>query len=230
MKPAVFAASLSLIALVASPAFAVSIVPTTYSTPNGDGQASGGTYNYWDGIYTGTGSTTTDGAALSGGLGKLTDGISSTSRWDAVSNAAGTGDYVGWLSSTTPNPTLTFNFAGSPTINSIAIQMDNSGFGGVLAPAQIFIDGVASAFTVPSAGTVGTVLFNGLNLTGPTHTIQFFQQPGSWTFISEIGFSSSGEVAGAAPEPASWAMMIVGFGLAGTSLRRRRNKVSVTYA
>jgi len=108
--------------------------------------------------------------------------------------------------------------------------MDNSGIGGVLAPAQIFIDGVASAFTAPSTGTVGTVLFNGLNLTGASHTIQFFQQPSSWTFISEIGFSSSGEVAGAAPEPASWAMMIVGFGLAGASIRRRRNKVNVTYA
>lgn len=29
-------------------------------------------------------------------------------------------------------------------------------------------------------------------------------------------------VAGSVPEPATWAMMIIGFGLAGTTLRRRR--------
>lgn len=34
---------------------------------------------------------------------------------------------------------------------------------------------------------------------------------------------------GAVPEPASWAMMIVGFGLVGASLRRRQ-KVTVSYA
>ncbi len=34
----------------------------------------------------------------------------------------------------------------------------------------------------------------------------------------------------AVPEPATWTMMIVGFGMAGGALRRRRAKVRVTYA
>jgi hypothetical protein len=38
------------------------------------------------------------------------------------------------------------------------------------------------------------------------------------------------ETVTAVPEPASWAMMIAGFGLAGTAMRRRAAKVSVTYA
>ena len=39
--------------------------------------------------------------------------------------------------------------------------------------------------------------------------------------LSEVQFQ--GATAGAVPEPATWAMMITGFGLAGTALRRRRN-------
>ena len=56
----------------------VQIFATSYEMPNGGGDASGGTYNYWDGSYSGSGSTTTDAAALSGGLGDLTDGIIAT--------------------------------------------------------------------------------------------------------------------------------------------------------
>jgi hypothetical protein len=36
--------------------------------------------------------------------------------------------------------------------------------------------------------------------------------------------------AAAVPEPATWAMMLVGFGLAGAGMRRRRQSVRVTYA
>lgn len=32
------------------------------------------------------------------------------------------------------------------------------------------------------------------------------------------------------PEPAAWAMMLAGFGLAGTALRRRKRDSSITYA
>jgi hypothetical protein len=33
-----------------------------------------------------------------------------------------------------------------------------------------------------------------------------------------------------APEPATWGMMLLGFGLAGTALRRRKSRVTVSYA
>ena len=49
---------------------------------------------------------------------------------------------------------------------------------------------------------------------------------------ADIGFLLSGDVIGAAappppavPEPASWAMMVAGFGLAGLALRRRRTHI-----
>lgn len=48
--------------------------------------------------------------------------------------------------------------------------------------------------------------------------------------LGGVSLSISSVSAGAAPEPATWAMMIGGFGVAGASLRRRRNKANVTYA
>lgn len=44
--------------------------------------------------------------------------------------------------------------------------------------------------------------------------------------VSDAGFVSA---AGAVPEPATWGMMILGFGMAGASMRRRR-RTTITYA
>ena len=50
--------------------------------------------------------------------------------------------------------------------------------------------------------------------------------------ISAFGTASSSLVAvsGAAPEPATWGMMILGFGFAGYTLRRRRVTARVSFA
>jgi hypothetical protein len=56
---------------VASPgAQAAQLLPTAYDTPNGDGQAHGGSFNHWDKAYTGTGSITlhADNANGQGGV------------------------------------------------------------------------------------------------------------------------------------------------------------------
>ena len=215
------AATAITIALAAPAGATTQIFATSYDTPNGDGQAHTGTYNYWDKNYTGSGSTTTDGAALTGGLGDLTDGVVASGIWNTVEiDSSGTGPYVGWVKENSLNPLLIFQFAGSPTINGIGIHLDNSGIGGVFSPSAIWIDGINTAFTAPLLGTAGLVNFTGLNLTGNTHSIQFFQ-PGdaTWTFVSEVQFSS-----GAVPEPASWAMMITGFGMVGGAMRRRQSR------
>jgi hypothetical protein len=205
-------------AAVAAPAAAVEIAVSSYDTPNGDGQASGGSFNYWDLNYTGAGATNVDGAALSGGVGDLTDGVVASDFWFNTENGGGTGPYVGWYAPHTLNPLIAFELAGPANINQIDIHIDNSFVGGVFAPAAIWVDGVAQAFTAPAVGTIGTISLTGLNLTGTSHTIQFFQDLNGWTFVSEIDFLGTAAV----PEPGTWALMIAGFGLAGAALRRRR--------
>ena len=205
---------------LATPAAAVQLAVTSYDMLNGDGVAHSGSFNYWDRAYTGAGATTTDGAALSGGVGDLTDGIIANDFWFNTENVAGTGPYVGWRGDVgVHNPLITFHFAGPQTINSINIQLDNSRAGGVGTPDQILVDGISQAFVGPANGTIGTVTLGGLNLVGATHTVQFVQNTTFvWTFVSEVSFFGTPGV----PEPSTWAMLIAGFGAAGAMLRRRR--------
>jgi hypothetical protein len=206
---------------IATPAAATQVFSTSYDTPNGDGVAHSGSFNYWDKFYTGAGATTTDGAPLSGGHGDLTDGVVASDFWFNVENNAGEGPYVGWRGDLgVHDPLITFHFAGDPTIDTILIHLDNSLVGGVGTPSQILVDGVSQAFVGPAAGTIGTVTLGGLNLTGASHTLQFVQDPTFvWTFVSEVSFFGG---SGGVPEPHAWALMILGFGAAGAMVRRKR--------
>ena len=52
------------------------------------------------------------------------------------------------------------------------------------------------------------------------------QREGYWG--PNVFFGSAGGFTGGVPEPASWAMMLGGFGLVGSAMRRR--KTAVTFA
>jgi hypothetical protein len=71
-------------------------------------------------------------------------------------------------------------------------------------------------------GFSGTVGDDSDHLNVVTHvfsTTTRFDQPGVWTVTTRADPA-------AVPEPAAWALMIAGFGLAGTALRRRRSVVA----
>lgn len=65
--------------------------------------------------------------------------------------------------------------------------------------------------------------FEANSVSNPTNYVSILDSPVSTVMLAPT-------VAGAVPEPATWGMMILGFGLAGAALRRRRIATRVSHA
>lgn len=88
----------------------------------------------------------------------------------------------------------------------------------------VFLDG--TAFTRISGGSFDFFTLSPTTLSAGTHSV----------FVNGQWGTSGGSYAGtlnyvvtAVPEPATWALMIGGFGMVGGTLRRRKTSVRVTY-
>jgi hypothetical protein len=121
-------------------------------------------------------------------------------------------------------PSSIFSFTTSATNgvqNSAAFD-----FGTVRFFSSLGGGGVATEFG--GAGGFGPLLFSG------TTAMPVFS-PGTFSFVDFRGIPNGSSltisaVAGAVPEPATWAMMLAGFGGIGFALRRRSNvRMSVSY-
>jgi hypothetical protein len=197
-------------AMLPSGAGAAVINPTTYSTINGGI----GSFNYADDAYTGT----NIGGFLSGGLGELTDGIVATARWNSTP-----GPYVGWRFI---SPEITFSFEPLDDLAKVTFFFDDAqGAGGVFLPGSLSFDFgsgyVLGTPTITSQGNLGVYTYDFTNISADSFKVRIDSDQ-EWVMLTEVDFEGTLTPAIAPiPEPASWAMMLGGFGLVGAVMRRR---------
>jgi len=192
---------------------AATLIPTSYSMPNGS--IASGNQTWWEDttyLPCPAGDCTTSNAPLSGGTGKLTDGVASTLSWDQ--QPSGPSTFVGWNQL---NPTLTFFFPAVENIDTVSLHVDDAlGRGLVNLPATVTIAG--HLFTVPPDNVNGSprwLVLSGLGLTASSVTITLTRS-NNWIMLDEVTFDGST----AAPEPASW--LAISGGLAGLLLHALR--------
>jgi hypothetical protein len=198
----------ALAAPVCTCALAVQVVPSSYAMPNGNA----GDYTYFDESYNGSGCVTCAGAALSGGLGDLTDGVIATTSWNVAEPPAGPGPYVGWRFI---NPAITFRFDGVVNIDSVTISFDSNAITGVFAPQSVTIAGQTFPITAPAQAGPFSATFSNLGFVGTSLPVSITRN-GVWVFASEVQFQAT-----AVPEPATAALLLAGGVLAGGLYRRR---------
>jgi hypothetical protein len=197
--------------------YAAQIPVSSYTMLNG----AHGSFNYRDFTYVPcNGLCDVTGAPLSGGTGKLTDGVSPTTSWDQEGEDT---QWVGWDSSQgLANPTVTFLFGGQVTIHSVTIWVDNTiGRGGVYLPASVTIGGANFVIPPDNNDPNPRAYTFDVDITGSSVDVQFFQTDGwPWLMVGEVSFYDTSQNV---PEPTT--MTLAAVGMAAAWWRRRKSAV-----
>lgn len=140
---------------------------------------------------------------------ELIDGVDGSAPWSTA-----VAPWVGWHQT---NPTITFNFGSIVTINTVSIEFQGNGGGGIYRPQSVQIGGGS---TVPVADirtpAVEYLDFNG-SWTGSSLTVKMNYR-NQWIFVDEVKFSST-----TVPDTGSTALLL-GAGLIGLAAIRRKTK------
>jgi hypothetical protein len=124
-----------------------------------------------------------------------------------------------------------FNQSVSLTAAGLAAGLSAGGAGSSWTGGSFGHD-VVTGGTCYVSGSVGCVFAGGTQgsgayFVGGQTTTNFHSEGGEQLLVNQLTMASGGTLAaGAVPEPASWAMMVTGFGLLGGAMRRRNAKVS----
>jgi hypothetical protein len=107
----------------------------------------------------------------------------------------------------------------SGQVNGVAINNATGNYGNYFTTGPSFLDGSGTNFSLVTGGRVA--FFN--QSTNGLYRVNTFS-PGSSNFVN-----ASSSLVAPVPEPATWAMMLLGFASIGFAMRRRR-KLALTTA
>ena len=108
--------------------------------------------------------------------------------------------------------------------SALSFVFDNEGDNSYFSNGGSKYTAFGSDGSVISTGSLASAAYQTFNVSGAgIKTLQFFNGraagEGSWIYrIPSLSFTAA---PGAVPEPATWLMMIIGFGLIGAGMRRR---------
>ena len=128
-----------------------------------------------------------------------------------------------------PSGIATFNFAAQPGGGIFSLGMDYGSADEYNSFVLHLSNGTTETYT---GGQVIAAAANG-NQVSPVTNGRLTFRPDGGLYITSIDLRSSGQalevdnfgVIAAVPEPATWGMMLLGFGVMGVSLRRRRRSL-----
>ncbi len=98
------------------------------------------------------------------------------------------------------------------TVNGVAINAPTGSYGNYFTTGSSFLDGTGTTFFNVNGGRID--FFN--QSSNGIYRVNTFS-PGSSNFVT-----ANSSLVAAVPEPASWAMMLLGFGAIGFAMRRKR--------
>jgi hypothetical protein len=182
---------------------AATIIPDSYDLPNGET----GNWIYHDDNYLPcpAGACNTSLQNLSGGTGKLTDGIATPDDWYGSGQPFGTS--VPWVGWNLIDPTITFYFSGSPSIAKVGLYFDNTpGNGDVRLPDSVDIAGVNYDLIPDWQYGPRWIYFDIPATPAGSLDITLHRDNANWMMLGEVSFESSNAV----PEPGTIGLFAAG--------------------
>lgn len=144
---------------------------------------------------------------------ELTDGITDSLAWGSGLSIgySDVANLTGWLNT---NPSITFNFNGLQTVNTIKVfAADSDGAAGVALPLSVLVstaEGFSQLFNVTNpAGDGKTVALDltGFSTSSAVVTLTM-QRSAQWTMLSEVQFFDASTQTNSVPAPATWLLSL----------------------